>query len=82
MIAEALQASRSFYVIHFASTAKFNIFPLSPDPYQQSQFERRKIAEVDLGAAAALRVPVAIAEDTLLMKLVWYRSGGVRASVE
>jgi hypothetical protein len=75
MIAEALRAGRSFNVIHFASTAKFDVFPLSEDLYQQSQFERRHIEAVDLGGAEKLRVPVATAEDTLLMKL-WYRSGG------
>jgi len=75
-IAEALRRGRAFNVIHFASTAKFDIFPLSPDPYQQSQFARRQIAEVDLGGEEKLRLPVATAEDTLLMKLVWYRAGG------
>ena len=76
MISGALRAGRSFNVIHFASTSKFDIFPLSRDAYDQSQFERRQIEVVDLGGVEKLRVPVATAEDTLLMKLVWYRSGG------
>lgn len=55
MIAEALLAGRPFNVIHFASTAKFDIFPVSQDPYQQSQFERQQIAEEDLGGSHKLR---------------------------
>ena len=76
MVRDALRAGRPFNLIHFASTLKFDIFPLSADPYQQTQFARRNITEVDLGGTQKVRVPVATAEDTLLMKLVWYRSGG------
>ena len=76
VIAHALQVGQSFNIIHFASIAKFDIFPLRSDPYQQTQFERRRVEEVDLGGAQKLFLPVATAEDTLLMKLVWYRAGG------
>lgn len=76
MISHALRLGRPFNIIHFASTAKFDIFPLGSDPYHQSEFERRRIEEVELGGHEKLSVPVATAEDTLLMKLVWYRTGG------
>ncbi|MGA2131728.1 MAG: hypothetical protein ABSH50_05500 [Bryobacteraceae bacterium] len=75
MIREALYAQRSFNLIHFASSYKFDIFPLLRDAYQQRQFSRRVMKDVVLDSDTAL-VPVATAEDTLLMKLVWYRSGG------
>jgi len=76
MISDALRAGRSFNVIHIPSTTKFDVFPLRSDPYHQSEFGRRRIEKVDLGGAEKVPVPVATAEDTLLMKLVWYRSGG------
>jgi hypothetical protein len=75
MIREALQAGRSFNLIHFATSYKFDIFPLLSDPYQQMQFSRRAIKDLVL-EGDTLPVPVSTAEDTLLMKLVWYRSGG------
>jgi hypothetical protein len=75
MMRDALESGRSFNLIHFASSYKFDIFPLSNDPFQQSQFSRREMRDIVLGGLS-LGVPVATAEDTLLMKLAWYRSGG------
>ncbi len=75
MIREALESGRSFNLIHLASTYKLDIFPLLSDPFAQSQFARREIRDIDLGGVT-LAVPMATAEDTLLMKLVWYRMGG------
>lgn len=75
MMRDALESGRSFNLIHFASSYKFDIFPLRSDPFQQSQFLRREMKDLVV-ADGALAVPVATAEDTLLMKLVWYRSGG------
>ena len=72
---DALESGRSFNLIHFASSYKFDIFPLSSDPFHQSQFSRREIKDIVLGAGT-LAVPVATAEDTLLMKLARYRAGG------
>jgi hypothetical protein len=76
MISSALRAGRSFNVIHYASTSKFDIFPLPNDAFQRSQFERRKIEEIDLPGGEMLHLPLSSAEDTLLMKLAWYRAGG------
>ncbi|MGA2742535.1 MAG: hypothetical protein ABSG65_34490 [Bryobacteraceae bacterium] len=75
MMYDALASGRAFNLIHFASSYKFDIFPLSSDPFQQSQFSRREMRDIALGGVT-LALPVATAEDTLLMKLVWYRSGG------
>jgi hypothetical protein len=73
--ARRTRIGRAFNLIHFASSYKFDIFPLSSDPFQQSQFSRREMRDIVLGGVK-LPVPVATAEDTLLMKVVWYRSGG------
>jgi len=75
MMYDALESGRAFNLIHFASSYKFDVFPLSSDPFQQSQFSRREMRNIALGGVT-LALPVATAEDTLLMKLVWYRSGG------
>ncbi|HTT60719.1 MAG TPA: hypothetical protein VMG35_02720 [Bryobacteraceae bacterium] len=75
IIHDALQAGRPFNLIHFASSYKFDVFPLSSDAFQQSQFARRQTQAIVIGGVT-LTVPVATAEDTILMKLAWYRSGG------
>lgn len=62
-------------LIHFATSYKFDIFPLISDPYHQMQFSRRVMKDIVL-EGDTLAVPVSTAEDTLLMKLVWYRAGG------
>lgn len=75
MMRDALESGRSFNLIHFASSYKFEIFPLSSGRFQQSQFSRREMKDIAVGGGT-MTVLVATAEDTLLMKLVWYRSGG------
>lgn len=72
----ALQAGRSFNLIHYASSYKFDIFPLVADRFQQTEFSRREMVHVDLSGTGALEFPVATAEDTILSKLSWYRAGG------
>ncbi len=75
MMRDAVESGRSFNLIHFASSFKFDIFPLSSDAFQQSQFSRREMKDIALGGVT-IALPVATAEDTLLMKLAWYRAGG------
>jgi hypothetical protein len=75
MMRDALESERPFSLIHFASSYKFDIFPLSSDAFQQSQFARREMKDIALGGGT-ITLPVATAEDTLLMKLAWYRAGG------
>src|SRR5712691_4925653 len=45
MMKDALQRGRSFNLIHYASSFKFDIFPLLPDDYSQTQFRRRRFEE-------------------------------------
>lgn len=74
---DAFLAGRAFNVIHYASSYKFDIFPLAADPFSQSQFARRKSASLpQAGSAEAVQFPVASEEDTILSKLLWYKLGG------
>lgn len=75
MMRDALARGRAFNVIHFQSSYKFDIFPLGDDPYSAVQLERRQMAQLETGGEP-LRFPVASAEDIILHKLMWYRSGG------
>ena len=76
MMQEALARGRSFNLIHYASTFKFDLFPLQADEYSQTQFGRRRFAETRLLADEPIECAFATAEDTILTKLRWYRTGG------
>ena len=76
MISQALSAGRAFNLVHYATSYKFDIFPLGTDPYQQAEFERRVPREISLIGDERFEVPLQSAEDTLLSKLAWYRAGG------
>ena len=71
---EGIRRGRMFNLIHYESSYKFDIFPLTPEPYQQAQFARRRPAEFSFEGET---VPfyVASPEDTILTKLAWYRAG-------
>jgi hypothetical protein len=75
MIKEALARRRSFNLIHLASSFKFDIFPLQKDDFSQTQFARRQFAETT-SLGDPIECAVATAEDTILNKLRWYRTGG------
>jgi hypothetical protein len=76
VIREAFAASRPFNVIHYASTYKFDFFPLANDEYSQTEFGRRRFVETRSFGDEPLECAVATAEDTILRKLLWYRAGG------
>jgi hypothetical protein len=73
---EAVRRGRSFNMIHFASSYKFDIFPLPDDPYSEVQLERRMFQELPMVEGENVKCPVASPEDTILAKLVWYRLSG------
>ena len=73
---DALHRDRSFNVIHIATAYKFDIFPLKDSEYYQTQFARRERGEFSLDGVEILQADLATAEDTLLMKFLWYRMGG------
>ena len=75
MMKEALARGRSFNLIHFDSTYKFDIFPLQTDEYNQTQFQRRQFAE-SKSFGEPIECAFATAEDTVLNKLRWYDASG------
>jgi len=72
----ALEHSRSFNVIYFRSSYKFDIFPLTADRYQQVQFGRRRHEMSSLFTGEPLELAVATPEDVILSKLRWFHIGG------
>ncbi|MBI3668033.1 MAG: hypothetical protein HY236_17680 [Acidobacteria bacterium] len=75
MMEQALLTGRPFNLIHYASSYKFDVFPLPREPYYQVEFARRRTAEYSLEGQVALKFYVVSPEDAVLTKLVWYRSG-------
>ncbi len=74
---EALHAGRAFNLIHYSSSYKFDVFPLTADPFLQSEFARRKTASLpQTEREPTLEFPVASEEDTILSKLLWFKQGG------
>lgn len=72
----ALENGRSFNVIHYRSSYKFDIFPLTGDRYQQVQFGRRRYETSSVFTGEPLELAVSSPEDVILSKLRWYRQGG------
>jgi hypothetical protein len=72
----ALGSSRSFNVIHYKTSFKFDIFPLTEDRYQQVQFGRRRHEVASMFTGEPLELSVASPEDVILSKLRWFRQGG------
>jgi hypothetical protein len=75
MMREAIAAKRAFNVIHFATSYKFDIFPAGTDLYTRAQFERRQHASFAI-ENESVDFQVVSAEDSILTKLLWYKSGG------
>ncbi len=73
-VEQAIGAGRMFNLIHFASSFKFDIHPLSPDPYHQAAFARRKMEEYSFQSGWPVRSYVCSAEDSILAKLSPYRA--------
>ena len=70
-IREAIKSGYSFNLIDNQTGWKIDIFILTPDPFEQSKFARRKQISVDgMGGTLDFYIPV----DTILQKLTWNRS--------
>ena len=63
---EQLQRGRAYNVFHATTVTKIDLFPAS------GAFERNQITR----ARVRRGVPISSAEDVLLAKLRWYRTGG------
>jgi hypothetical protein len=75
-IRAAIDQGRAFNIVHLPSSYKFDIFPLTSDPYQQVQFGRRRFEQSKVFGTEPVEFAVASAEDVILSKLRWYRLGG------
>jgi hypothetical protein len=76
MMKEALRRERSFNLIHYDSSFKFDMFPLLKNEFDQVQFGRRRFEETTSLGDEPIECAIATAEDTILNKLRWYRAGG------
>jgi hypothetical protein len=63
---EAVRQHRMFNIIDYASGFKLDLIVLKPEPYRQTEFQRRIITEI-LGFSAYVVQP----EDLILSKLLW-----------
>jgi hypothetical protein len=73
-IRDAILQRSSFNVIHLDTAFKVDVFVCRDHRYDREQLRRRTPQAV--GAKAGRMVYFATAEDTVLSKLAWYRSGG------
>lgn len=74
MVRNAVRRRGCFNLIHLDSMFKVDVFVLSDDPAQVREMERRRSFVVDQERNRSL--VVASAEDIILIKLQWYRTGG------
>lgn len=70
----------SFNAIHFDAVFKVDIFIPKADAFSQQQLARRRPETI--APDLPQEIYVATAEDTILAKLVWYRSGGEVSQVQ
>jgi hypothetical protein len=70
-IRDAIQAGSMFNLLHVAEGEKVDFWILTEEPYDQSRFARRR-REPALGSQLYVSAP----EDTILMKLRWYKLAG------
>lgn len=77
---EAVAQGRSFNAIHFDSVFKVDFFVAKSDDFARVQLNRRELRSISPGTDET--VYVATAEDTMLAKLQWYRSGNATSSTQ
>ena len=71
----AVEARRSFNLIHLETMLKVDVFVSKGRPFDCAALDRARPQELDEGTEAR-RFSVASAEDTILAKLEWFRAGG------
>jgi hypothetical protein len=67
-----VRARGSWNVIYLPLVTKIDLFVLGEAPFDRSEFERRRRVEVRAGRSLFIKSP----EDSVLRKLLRYRSGG------
>jgi len=73
-VRRALACRSSFNAIHFDAVFKVDIFVPPADSFSRQQLARRMPEKISPDSPQ--EIYVATAEDTILGKLAWYRSGG------
>jgi hypothetical protein len=79
-VRRAVLRHSSFNAIHFDAVFKVDIFVAKDDGFTQGQLARRRAEK--LTPDSSQEIYVATAEDTILSKLLWYRSGGEASRVQ
>ena len=74
-VRDAVEARRSFNLIHLATMFKVDVFASKRRPFDVEALQRARPQPFG-DAPDALQFRVASAEDTILAKLEWFRSGG------
>lgn len=74
MMYDAIDQRSSFNLIHLASMFKVDVFVARSRDFDRAQLARRQLHL--LSEQPECRAYIASAEDTILAKLEWYRSGG------
>lgn len=73
---EAIQTGRPFNAIHLRAALKFDFFPAGAEGFVQSELARRRYTVSAVPGLEEIEFPVSSAEDVVLAKLVWFRTGG------
>ncbi|HEX8501685.1 MAG TPA: DUF6036 family nucleotidyltransferase [Pyrinomonadaceae bacterium] len=79
-VRRAVTRHGSFNAIHFDAVFKVDVFVARDDEFGRQQLARRRAEKIT--PEAAQEFYVATAEDTILAKLLWYRSGGEVSRVQ
>jgi hypothetical protein len=74
MIERAIREKSSFNIIHLESLFKVDVFVPPDQPFERQVFSRRSSRAVTEDGSKKLVFPSP--EDIILLKLVWYQSGG------
>lgn len=75
MIWDAIKNKSSFNLIHLSTMIKIDVFISSERMFDKASFSRRKQDKLS-EESDSVRVFLCSAEDTILSKLEWYKSGG------
>jgi len=75
MINDAIRNKSSFNIIHLETMIKIDVFVSTGRQFEQKSFERRRKDSVS-DERDSIQVFLCSAEDTILSKLEWYKSGG------
>ncbi|HEY5960336.1 MAG TPA: hypothetical protein VIV60_27470 [Polyangiaceae bacterium] len=74
MIADAIKRRASFNVVHLATMFKADVFVPGRDSWTLEELKRGRTEQSDV-ESGSVGIRFASPEDTLLLKLVWYKLG-------